>query len=83
MVFAEPAPRRVTLGRGDVASVGVAWNDNPNPHQSCPSTQWINVVLTQSVNHLNYEPPTNATPCGNNIWVTPIEAGASPKTNYS
>jgi hypothetical protein len=78
MVFAEPVPRRVTLARGAVASVGVSWSDDPQAHQTCSRTRWVNVVMPSST-QLNYQPSLNALPCGSAIWVTPIEAGVRPR----
>jgi hypothetical protein len=82
MVFAAPAPNRVTLARGSVASIGVSWSNDPKVHQTCSRTQWANVVLP-SAGRLNFQPSLNAVPCGNDIWVTPIEAGARPKLSWN
>jgi hypothetical protein len=77
MVFASPAPKRVTLAHDGVASVGVSWSDDPRAHQTCSRTQWVNVVMPSS-GQLNFQPSLNAVPCGTDVWVTPIEAGPRP-----
>jgi hypothetical protein len=77
MVFASPTPKRVALAHDGVASVGVSWSDDPQPHQICSRTQWANVVMPSS-GQLNFQPSLNAVPCGTDVWVTPIEAGARP-----
>jgi hypothetical protein len=80
MVFAEPAPSRVALANGMVASIGVTWQDDPKRNQSCRSTQWANVVLP-SKDRQNFQPSVNAKPCGSDVWVTPFETRAQPKLN--
>jgi hypothetical protein len=82
MVFAEPSPHRVILARGVVASVGVTWQDDPQPHQSCSTASWINVVLP-GPNRENYQPSINAKPCGSNVWVTNFESGARPRFTWN
>jgi hypothetical protein len=78
MEYAAPAPKRVTLGPGTVASFGVSWSNDPQPHQACSRTQWMNVVIADH-GQLSFQTSLNAVPCGSEIWVTPIEAGGLPK----
>jgi uncharacterized protein DUF4232 len=77
--YASPKPKRVTLGNGMVASIGVSWGNVAPPHQVCSLTRWMNVVLPVG-RQLFFETSLVAMPCGSAIWVTPIEAGALPKT---
>jgi uncharacterized protein DUF4232 len=78
MVYASPPPTRVTLGHGMVASIGVSWSNDPQRHQICSRTQWLNVVLPVK-SRLNFQPSLNAVPCGNDVWVTPVELGTQPR----
>jgi hypothetical protein len=82
MVYAAPKPKRVTLTHGMDASFGVSWSNDPQAHQTCSRTQWANVVLPDT-RRLNFQPSLNAVPCGDVVWVTPIELGAQPKIAWS
>lgn len=82
MIFREPAAHRVTLARGGVASVGVSWQNDPIPHQSCPRTQWANVVMPDA-RRSNFQPSISARPCGSAIWMTPFETGAQPSLTWN
>lgn len=81
MIFREPAARLVSLAHGGVASVGVSWQNDPTPHQSCPRTQWANVVMPDA-RHSNFQPSISARPCGSAIWITPFETGAQPSLTW-
>jgi len=82
MIFREPVARRVTLAHDCVASVGVSWQNDPTPHQSCPRTEWANVVVPDG-RHSNFQPSISARPCGNAIWITPFEAGPQPSLSWN
>jgi hypothetical protein len=86
MAFAEPRSITVTLGREDAASIGISWSDNsvtlPNGHSTtCPRTFSVSVALSNGVGRLSGWLPVKASPCGGGLEVTPIEAGAWPRSN--
>jgi hypothetical protein len=76
--YASPKPTRVILGYGMVASVGVSWSNQAKPHEVCSQTHSMNVILPNRRQEF-FETTLLAAPCGDAIWVTPIEAGALPK----
>jgi hypothetical protein len=81
MTFAEPKAVTVTLLRGGVATFGVSWADNPIGNQACPETARAQVELRQGVGNLWGLVPINPSPCGGQLFVTPIESGAWPRPN--
>jgi hypothetical protein len=74
----------VTLSHEGSASIGISWSDNVVNNQpyntTCPLTFSVSVVLLHGVGHLSGLLPVSVRPCGGGVEVTPIEAGAWPRT---
>jgi hypothetical protein len=82
--FLEPRSVTVTLRHAGSASIGLSWSDNQvnnqNYNTACPPTVSVQIVLRRGVGHLSGFLPVSVRPCDGGVEVTPIEAGAWPRT---
>ena len=81
MFYAEPRPRNIVLPHNGVASVGLSWGDNPVGNETCSRASWATIMLPENVVIQANSPSVSATPCGQDLFVTPIEAGPIPAPN--
>jgi hypothetical protein len=82
MMFAKSKPKLIILPSGGVASIGVAWSDNPVGSQKCLLASYAVVALPNGIGRLDGALGlANTEPCGGKLIVTPLEAGAVPAPN--